>query len=79
MKKVLLLAALLVGLGVVAKRLCPMTGNVDWQKRFERMPESSPPKWMFRNISAIRDNTDRILALVEEDRTRSATPPAATG
>ena len=25
----------------------------------ERMPENAPPKWMFRNISAIRANTDR--------------------
>jgi len=22
--------------------------NLDWEKRFERMPENAPPKWMFR-------------------------------
>jgi hypothetical protein len=33
------------------------------------MPENAPPKWIFRNISAIRENTDRILQLLErEDR-----------
>ena len=25
------------------------------------MPDNAPPKWMFRNITAIRENTDRIL------------------
>jgi hypothetical protein len=34
----------------------------------ERMPDGAPPKWMFRNISAIRENTDRILRLLEDER-----------
>jgi hypothetical protein len=33
------------------------------------MPENAPPKWTFRNISAIRENTDRILQLLESERT----------
>jgi hypothetical protein len=33
------------------------------------MPEGAPPKWIFSNISAIRENTDRILQRLEsEDR-----------
>jgi hypothetical protein len=38
----------------------------------DRMPENAPPKWMFRNISAIRANTERILELLQAER-----PPAA--
>ena len=30
----------------------------------ERMPENAPPKWMFRNITAIRENAERILQLL---------------
>jgi hypothetical protein len=26
---------------------------------------TAPPKWMFRNITAIRENTDRILEKLE--------------
>ena len=49
---------------------------MDWEKRLERMPENAPPKWMFRNITAIRENTDQILELLDRDRppsTRQAT------
>lgn len=37
------------------------------------MPENAPPKWMFRNVSVIRKNTERILELLEAER---ATPAA---
>ncbi len=72
MKKVLVAAAVLVGLGVLARVLGPKMGNIDWEKRFEAMPDNAPPKWMFRNISAIRENTDRILEVLESDRPRPA-------
>jgi len=68
MKRALVFAAVFVGLGVLATRLGPKMQNIDWEKRFERMPENAPPKWMFRNIAAIRENTDRILELLEHDR-----------
>jgi hypothetical protein len=31
------------------------------------MPEDAPPKWIFRNVTAIRENTDRILQLLESE------------
>ena len=65
MKKALVVVAVLVGVGVLVKRLAPDFGKVDWEKRFEVMPDNAPPKWMFRNITAIRENTDRILDVVE--------------
>jgi hypothetical protein len=32
------------------------------------MPEDAPPKWIFLNISAIRENTARILQLLESEQ-----------
>jgi hypothetical protein len=78
MKKVLVAAAVLVGVGVVVRRFGPKMGSIDWEKRFEAMPDNAPPKWMFRNITAIRENTDRILELLESGRAepaRHAPPP----
>jgi len=77
MKKLLVWAAVVVGLGAAAKRFGPKMQNVDWEKKFAAMPDNAPPKWMFRNISAIRDNTDRILQLLEREPDRSAPPASA--
>ena len=65
MKKALIFVAVLAGVGGLVKRFAPELGKMDWEKRFEAMPDNAPPKWMFRNITAIRDNTDRILELLE--------------
>ena len=65
MKKVLIVVAVLVGLGVLVKRFAPDFGKIDWEKKFEAMPDNAPPKWMFRNITAIRENTERIIELLE--------------
>ena len=39
-------------------------------KRMERMledaPEDFPPKWMYVNITAIRENTERILDVLQQ-------------
>ena len=32
------------------------------------MPENAPPKWAFQNITAIRENTDRILELLDSQQ-----------
>lgn len=77
MKKALLLTAVAVALLVLASRLGPKLQNIDWEKRFERMPDNAPPKWMFRNIAAIRENTDRILSILERDQAVSTSPGAA--
>ena len=36
------------------------------------MPDTSPPKWIYTNVTAIRANTERILALLEEQGLTSA-------
>ena len=55
----------------------PRMQNVDWEKRSEAMPDNAPPKWIFRNVTAIREDTDRILAILERERgsARSTAPP----
>ena len=78
MKKALVFAAVLAGLGVLARLFGPKMQNIDWEKRFEAMPDNAPPKWMFRNITAIRENTERILQLLESGRAQpaqEASPP----
>jgi hypothetical protein len=44
-------------------------GRVDFESMIERMPENAPPRWIFRNVTEIRGNTERILQLLESERT----------
>jgi hypothetical protein len=67
-------AAVFVGLGVLASRFGSKMQNIDWEKRFERMPDNAPPKWMYRNITTIRENTDKILQILEAGRAGPAQP-----
>ncbi len=76
MKKALLFAAVLAGLGVLASRFASKMRGIDWEKRFEAMPDNAPPKWMFRNIAAIRENTDKILKIMEPGSAEPAEQPA---
>jgi hypothetical protein len=62
----LLVGGAVVGL-VVVRRWLARSGGFDFEKVIERMPENAPPKWMFRNISAIRTNTERILNLMDAE------------
>ena len=65
MKKLIVAVLLVVGVGVLVKRFAPKLENIDWEQKFASMPDGAPPKWMFRNITYIHDNTDRIIALLE--------------
>ena len=60
---------LIAGGLLVARRFAPKMEDVNWEKKFAEMPEDFPPKWMFTNISAIREQNERILELLEADRT----------
>ena len=68
MKRILVVGAAALGAAVVARRAVRGRGGFDFEKMIERMPENARPKWMFRNISAIRKNTERILELLEDER-----------
>jgi hypothetical protein len=67
----LIVGGAVTGAAFVAKRFVSSSGGADFGRLVERMPEDAPPKWIFRNISAIRENTDRILQLLESEH-RSA-------
>jgi hypothetical protein len=73
MKKLVIVGGAVTGAAFVAKRIAASSGGgwkrADFDRLVERMPENAPPKWIFRNISAIRENTDRILQLLESERT----------
>jgi hypothetical protein len=67
MKKLLLVVvALLVGIVVVVRRAGAGWRATDWDQRLAAMPDNFPPKWMFNNITAIRENTDRLIELQEQ-------------
>lgn len=80
MKRLLLVVAAVGGMALLTRRAARHCGAIDFERMIERMPEGAPPKWMFRNISAIRANTDRMLELLEHE-TSPATPrdPVAAG
>lgn len=67
-KKLIIVGGVVAGAAILARRLAS-NGGIDFGQMIEHMPEDAPPKWMFRNISAIRDNTERILQLLESERT----------
>jgi hypothetical protein len=74
-KRLLISGAAVTGAALVAKRLASRSSGFDLGRLFERMPENAPPKLMFRNISAIRENTERILQLLESERTSAGPEP----
>jgi hypothetical protein len=53
-----------LGAGLLAARFISRSRALTHETMFERMPDTSPPKWVFLNIKAIRENTDRILELL---------------
>jgi len=67
-RKLVIIAGAAAGAGLLAKRWGTGCGGVDFEKMIERMPENAPPRWMFTNITAIRENTERILERLEAER-----------
>lgn len=72
MKRMLIIGVVAVGAVALARRAARGCGGFDFEKMIERMPENAPRKWMFRNITAIRANTERIVELLEADRAAAA-------
>jgi hypothetical protein len=78
MKKALVIAAIVAGGALLARALGSGVGKTDIGERIAAMPDTSPPKWIYTNVTAIRANTDRILALLEERRPTAAGEPQST-
>ncbi len=63
--KIMRLALIFGGVMLVMRFAGPKIGEfVD--RKFEEAPEDFPPKWMYLNISAIREQNERIMQLLEE-------------
>jgi hypothetical protein len=74
MSKWLIAGAAVIGIALVGKRIASRFDGIDFEQLIKRMPEDAPPKWMFRNISSIRENTERMLALLEHEHEQVPTP-----
>lgn len=72
-------AAASIGVGLVVNAFARSLQNVDWETRFARMPDSAPPKWMFRTITEIRDDTERIIELLEVRPSEQTSEPVEEG
>jgi hypothetical protein len=66
MHKALIIGGAGLGAVLLGRRLATGCGDFNVEKMLERMPDTAPPKWMFQNIAAIRENTERILERLEE-------------
>ena len=75
MKKACVIVATVAGWALLAKALASRVGKTDFAERIAAMPDTSPPKWIFTNVTAIRANTERILALLDEQRPTSVGEP----
>ena len=74
--KLLIGIAIVAGAVVLAKRQALSRDGFDIETFVERMPDNAPPKWAYKNITAIRENTDRILELLDSQQ-KPATGEAA--
>lgn len=55
----------IAGAAFALRRFGPEMGKV-CERMFDKMPDDFPPKWMFLNITAIREQNDRIIELLEQ-------------
>jgi hypothetical protein len=66
-KKVIPVVLIAGGAAVMARKLGPhMESSMDWGQMIERMPDDAPPKWMFNNITALREEHERVLQQNEQ-------------
>ncbi|MCU0307790.1 MAG: hypothetical protein MUE51_08495 [Thermoleophilia bacterium] len=65
MKRVLIVAVVAIAGAAAVRRCARGRRRCDVEQRIDRMPERSPRRWLFTNVRAIRENTERILAALE--------------
>lgn len=66
----LLKIAAVAGGGMLIMRLVGPKLSERMDRMFEDAPEDFPPKWMYVNITAIRENTERILEALASEPTK---------
>lgn len=67
--KILKIAAVAAGGILVIRLLGPKLGK-GMDRMFEEAPDDFPPKWMYLNITAIRENTEEILKALAQEPSR---------
>jgi len=55
----------IAGAAFLVHRFAPEMGKA-CEHVFDKMPDEFPPKWMYLNITAIREQNERIIQLLEE-------------
>ena len=75
MNKRIALGATVAGAALLARVLAPKIRRRDFAERIAAMPDTSPRKWIFTNVAAIRANTERILAQLEQTPTSEGERP----
>lgn len=63
--KIVRLLLILGGMMLFMRFAGPKIGEF-MDRKFEEAPDDFPPKWMYLNVSAIREQNERILQLLEE-------------
>ena len=63
-KRIALVIPAFVCCALVAKRGARRGRRADFAKRIAAKPDGTPAKWIFTNVTAIRENTERILELL---------------
>jgi hypothetical protein len=76
MKRIAVLIPIVAVAVLLVKWLGPRAGQFDFASRITAMPDSAPPKWIFNNVTAIRENTDRILDLLQRQAAAESEHPA---
>lgn len=71
MNRLVLAGIVIAGVAIAARRFAPRLPEVDIGRAIAAMPDSAPPKWVVNNVTAIRENTERILEILEG---RAASP-----
>ena len=72
----LMKAAVIAVAGVMIMRFAGPRLSARAERIFEDAPEDFPPKWMYLNITAIRDNTERILEALRDEPTETGAEAA---
>lgn len=55
----------IAGVALLVRRFGPEMGKV-CEHIFEKMPDEFPPKWMYLNIMAIREQNECIIELLKQ-------------
>ena len=63
--KCLALLPVIAGAAIAVHHFAPKMGCV-CESLLDKLPDNFPPKWMYLNITAIREQNDRIIELLEE-------------